>query len=119
MQKADVVLYDRLTDPNVMNLVRREAERLGGEGHVLSHTCLTWGLIVGPLRGQGHRGNCADEVLGGYSVYSRLRLRRFPGVSAAAGLGRGGKQAETKQGDNEVRCFDFHGGRLIELSSEL
>ena len=25
MQKADVVLYDRLTDPHVMNLVRREA----------------------------------------------------------------------------------------------
>jgi uroporphyrin-III C-methyltransferase/precorrin-2 dehydrogenase/sirohydrochlorin ferrochelatase len=28
MQKADVVLYDRLTDENVMNLVRREAERI-------------------------------------------------------------------------------------------
>ncbi len=28
MQKADVVLYDRLTDPQVMNLVRREAERI-------------------------------------------------------------------------------------------
>ena len=28
MQKADVVLYDRLTDPHVMNLVRREAERI-------------------------------------------------------------------------------------------
>jgi uroporphyrin-III C-methyltransferase / precorrin-2 dehydrogenase / sirohydrochlorin ferrochelatase len=28
MQKADVVLYDRLTDPHVINLVRREAERI-------------------------------------------------------------------------------------------
>ncbi len=28
MQKADIVLYDRLTDPQVMNLVRREAERI-------------------------------------------------------------------------------------------
>jgi uroporphyrin-III C-methyltransferase / precorrin-2 dehydrogenase / sirohydrochlorin ferrochelatase len=28
MQKADVVLYDRLADPHVMNLVRREAERI-------------------------------------------------------------------------------------------
>lgn len=28
MQKADVVLYDRLTDEAVMNLVRREAERI-------------------------------------------------------------------------------------------
>jgi len=28
MQKADVVLYDRLTDEGVINLVRREAERL-------------------------------------------------------------------------------------------
>jgi uroporphyrin-III C-methyltransferase / precorrin-2 dehydrogenase / sirohydrochlorin ferrochelatase len=28
MQKADVVLYDRLTDQPVMNLVRREAERI-------------------------------------------------------------------------------------------
>ena len=28
MQKADVVLYDRLTDQHVMNLVRREAERI-------------------------------------------------------------------------------------------
>jgi uroporphyrin-III C-methyltransferase / precorrin-2 dehydrogenase / sirohydrochlorin ferrochelatase len=28
MQKADVVLYDRLTDPDVINLVRREAERI-------------------------------------------------------------------------------------------
>ena len=28
MQKADVVLYDRLTDDAVMNLVRREAERI-------------------------------------------------------------------------------------------
>ena len=28
MQKADVVLYDRLTDGRVMNLVRREAERI-------------------------------------------------------------------------------------------
>jgi uroporphyrin-III C-methyltransferase/precorrin-2 dehydrogenase/sirohydrochlorin ferrochelatase len=28
MQKADVVLYDRLTDPHVLNLVRREAERI-------------------------------------------------------------------------------------------
>ena len=28
MQKADVVLYDRLTDERVMNLVRREAERI-------------------------------------------------------------------------------------------
>ena len=28
MQKADVVLYDRLTDERIMNLVRREAERV-------------------------------------------------------------------------------------------
>jgi uroporphyrin-III C-methyltransferase/precorrin-2 dehydrogenase/sirohydrochlorin ferrochelatase len=28
MQKADVVLYDRLTDAHVLNLVRREAERI-------------------------------------------------------------------------------------------
>jgi uroporphyrin-III C-methyltransferase / precorrin-2 dehydrogenase / sirohydrochlorin ferrochelatase len=28
MQKADVVLYDRLTDEGVLNLVRREAERI-------------------------------------------------------------------------------------------
>jgi uroporphyrin-III C-methyltransferase/precorrin-2 dehydrogenase/sirohydrochlorin ferrochelatase len=28
MQKADVVLYDRLTDDRIMNLVRREAERV-------------------------------------------------------------------------------------------
>ncbi len=28
MQKADVVLYDRLTDARIMNLVRREAERV-------------------------------------------------------------------------------------------
>jgi len=28
MQKADVVLYDRLTDPDVIKLVRREAERI-------------------------------------------------------------------------------------------
>jgi uroporphyrin-III C-methyltransferase / precorrin-2 dehydrogenase / sirohydrochlorin ferrochelatase len=28
MQKADVVLYDRLTNQDVMNLVRREAERI-------------------------------------------------------------------------------------------
>lgn len=28
MQKADVVLYDRLTDESIMNLVRREAERI-------------------------------------------------------------------------------------------
>ena len=28
MQKADVVLYDRLTDPHVLNLARREAERI-------------------------------------------------------------------------------------------
>ena len=28
MQKADVVLYDRLTDDRIMNLVRREAERI-------------------------------------------------------------------------------------------
>jgi uroporphyrin-III C-methyltransferase/precorrin-2 dehydrogenase/sirohydrochlorin ferrochelatase len=28
MQRADVVLYDRLTDPHVINLVRREAERI-------------------------------------------------------------------------------------------
>ena len=28
MQKADVVLYDRLTDERIMNLVRREAERI-------------------------------------------------------------------------------------------
>ena len=28
MQKADVVLYDRLADPRILNLVRREAERI-------------------------------------------------------------------------------------------
>ena len=28
MQRADVVLYDRLTDERIMNLVRREAERV-------------------------------------------------------------------------------------------
>src|SRR5208283_2503803 len=28
MQKADVVLYDRLADERIMNLVRREAERI-------------------------------------------------------------------------------------------
>ena len=28
MQKADVVLYDRLTDERIMRLVRREAERV-------------------------------------------------------------------------------------------
>jgi len=57
MQKADVVLYDRLTDGGVMNLVRREAERIyvgkRPDNHELPQEEISALLVK--LAGQGKR----------------------------------------------------------------
>ncbi|HSV01160.1 MAG TPA: siroheme synthase CysG, partial [Roseiarcus sp.] len=57
MQKADVVLYDRLTDPQVLSLVRREAERIyvgkQPEDHELPQGEISALLVK--LAGQGKR----------------------------------------------------------------
>ena len=100
MQKADVVLYDRLTDPNVMNLVRREAERIyvgkQPEDHELPQGEIS-ALMVKLARKAS--GCCASRAAirscsAGAARRSKpsprrgSRFRSVPGMTAA--IGRGG-----------------------------
>jgi uroporphyrin-III C-methyltransferase / precorrin-2 dehydrogenase / sirohydrochlorin ferrochelatase len=97
MQKADVMLYDRLTDEGVMNLVRREAERIyvgkQPDDHELPQEEISALLVK--LAGQGRRvlrlkggdpfmfgrGGEEIEALAAHGIPFQV----CPGVTAAAG----------------------------------
>src|SRR5579863_1549754 len=97
MQKADVVLYDRLTDEGAMNLVRREAERIyvgkepdnhelpQGEISALLVKLAKEGRRVLRLKGGDPfmfgRGGEEIEALAAHGISFQV----CPGVTAAAG----------------------------------
>ena len=97
MQKADVVLYDRLTDEGVMNLVRREAERIyvgkQPEDHELPQAEISALLVKLALQGcrvlrlkggdpfMFGRGGEEIEALAAHGIPFQV----CPGVTAAAG----------------------------------
>jgi uroporphyrin-III C-methyltransferase / precorrin-2 dehydrogenase / sirohydrochlorin ferrochelatase len=97
MQKADVVLYDRLTDEGVMNLVRREAERIYVGKQPDDHE-LPQGEISALLVKLAHEGRRVLRLKGGDPfMFGRggeeiealaahgIPFQVCPGVTAAAG----------------------------------
>jgi uroporphyrin-III C-methyltransferase/precorrin-2 dehydrogenase/sirohydrochlorin ferrochelatase len=97
MQKADVVLYDRLTDKGVLNLVRREAERIYVGKQPDDHE-LPQGEISALLIELARRGNRVLRLKGGDPfIFGRggeeiealaeegIPFQVCPGVTAAAG----------------------------------
>jgi uroporphyrin-III C-methyltransferase / precorrin-2 dehydrogenase / sirohydrochlorin ferrochelatase len=97
MQKADVVLYDRLTDEGVINLVRREAERIyvgkQPEDHELPQEEISALLVKLALQGRRvlrlkggdpfmfGRGGEEIEALAAHGIPFQV----CPGVTAATG----------------------------------
>jgi uroporphyrin-III C-methyltransferase/precorrin-2 dehydrogenase/sirohydrochlorin ferrochelatase len=97
MQKADVVLYDRLTDKGVLNLVRREAERIYVGKQPDDHE-LPQGEISALLIELARQGNRVLRLKGGDPfIFGRggeeiealteegIPFQVCPGVTAAAG----------------------------------
>jgi uroporphyrin-III C-methyltransferase/precorrin-2 dehydrogenase/sirohydrochlorin ferrochelatase len=97
MQRADVVLYDRLIGPRILNLVRRDAERVyagkAPDNHTLSQEEITALLVKLALEGRRVlRLKAGDPFIfgrGGEEIEELARhgipFQVVPGITAAAG----------------------------------
>jgi uroporphyrin-III C-methyltransferase/precorrin-2 dehydrogenase/sirohydrochlorin ferrochelatase len=97
MQRADVVLYDRLIGPRILNLVRRDAERIYAgkqpDNHTLSQEDITAMLVRLALEGKRVlRLKAGDPFIfgrGGEEIEEIARhgipFQVVPGITAAAG----------------------------------
>ncbi len=97
MQRADVVLHDRLIGPRILNLVRRDAERINvgkePDNHTVSQEDITQMLVRLALEGKRVlRLKAGDPFIfgrGGEEIEELARqgipFQIVPGITAAAG----------------------------------
>ena len=117
LQEADIIFYDRLIDPEVLELARRDAERVYVGKHPGCHAWpqakITASLVAAARQGQrvvrlkagdpGIFGRAAEEIAAVKDA--GLPLEIVPGVTAASGAAASGGTVLTSRDDVDTVVF--------------
>jgi uroporphyrin-III C-methyltransferase/precorrin-2 dehydrogenase/sirohydrochlorin ferrochelatase len=124
LQEADVIFYDRLVDPEVLDLARRDAERVyvGKQPgcHAWPQDRITQTLVAAARQGKrvvrlkagdpGIFGRASEEIAAVEAA--GLPLEIVPGVTAASGAAASGKTVLTAR--DEIDTLIFATGHLAD-----
>ncbi|GAB5447548.1 siroheme synthase CysG [Gymnodinialimonas sp.] len=114
LQEADVIYYDRLVDPEVLELARRDAERVFVGKHVGAHTWpqgqINRVIVAEALKGRrvvrlksgdpGIFGRAGEEI--DAAERAGVTIEVVPGVTAAAAAGAAMGRSLTERGQSDT-----------------